>query len=281
MLPSFVAFAAAASLLAGQTAEDSDAVERARLVKIEKEVRADLRDPALMADSGRATMVRLTIESSWKSCAATEAGAIARRSERAARLLAEEALTICGNWREALRLALDKGAYPYLDERVSREDMIAQTELEARDAAVARILRWRGNSGSGPLAAAPITAAPATPLVSRQSLPIRPRPIPQQIQPQPQPQEPPLVDGEEPPIVVVARLDRSCRVRFADRTLTEAQLAQKAREWAASGTTLRLVRPAGADYRCMSKIVWHLGEYGMRKFEFVEAADPSAVPAQR
>jgi len=273
MLYPLALFAAAALLLGGQSADDPDTVARARLAKGAEQVTADLRDPALMADSRRATMVRLTIESNWRLCAAIEAGAIARQSERPARIVAENALMACRLWEEALRLALDSGADPYVNGQVSREDMIARTGLEARDAAMARILRWRGAAGD--------VRAAAIPTPPRQNGPIQPRPIPRQVQPQPQQQEAPLADGEEPSIVVVGKIDRRCRVRFSDRTLTEAQLARKALEWAASGATLRLIRPPGADYRCLSRIVWHLGKYGMRKFVFVEPSDTAPEPTER
>lgn len=264
---------AAAFALAGQSTEDVDAMARLRLAEREREVMADLRDPAVMRDSARATMVRMAIQSSWKSCAEVEAGTIARVSERPARIVAEAALATCLRWGKALRLALENGAYPYSKELVSREDMVMQVELEARDAALARVLRWRG--------AAPRTAAAAPPPAAKPSSgPVQVAPLPPRpavIEPQPQPQQSAAAEGEEIAIVVTGKREGGCRVRFADRMLTKRQLAQKAREWAAAGITLRLVRPAGADYRCLSKIVWDLGQYGMRKFLFLEPSDLSTT----
>ncbi|RYD85012.1 MAG: hypothetical protein EOP61_39375 [Sphingomonadales bacterium] len=83
---------------------------------------------------------------------------------------------------------------------------------------------------------------------------------------------------EEPAIVVTAQPRGGCRVRLADRTLTNAQLAAKAKEWAASGTALKLVRPRGADYRCLARITWQLGQYGLRLFQFVDASEAYAEP---
>src|SRR3546814_7247969 len=86
-----------------------------------------------MRDHGRATLARLSVERGWRRCAENEAAASAKRSEKPARLLAEEALAKCGEWKRLLRLALDNGAYPYLKGHVTKDDMIARAELESRD----------------------------------------------------------------------------------------------------------------------------------------------------
>src|SRR3546814_7472394 len=99
-----------------------------------------------MRDHGRATLARLSVERGWRRCAENEAAASAKRSEKPARLLAEEALAKCGEWKRLLRLALDNGAYPYLKGHVTKDDMIARAELESRDGALARISMWRAGS---------------------------------------------------------------------------------------------------------------------------------------
>jgi hypothetical protein len=224
-----------------------------------------------MQDQTRATLARLQIERRWKACAENEALAKAKASERPARLLAEAALAACRPWESALLLALERGAYPYIErpnarEIVSREDMVAVAHLAAQDAAVARIMLWRGAS-TGLVAATSPSGDP------RARIEIKPRPIPERLAP-PEPEPSPAAKAapaDENEIVVVAKIQTGCRVRLADRTLTDKDLAAKAREWAASGVALKVVRPRGSDYRCMAKIAWQLGQQGLKLFQFVDA----------
>jgi hypothetical protein len=62
---------------------------------------------------------------------------------------------------------------------------------------------------------------------------------------------------------------------LADRKLSDRELSARAQAWAFAGTPVRVVRPRGADYRCMAKIAWKLGERGVRLLEFVERSDAS------
>ena len=82
----------------------------------------------------------------------------------------------------------------------------------------------------------------------------------------PQPSAPP----EGPEIVVVAPADHTCRVMLADRSLSTRELRENARQWAAEGVPVRVVRPAGADYHCMVQIAFKLGDYGVRLIQFIE-----------
>ena len=77
--------------------------------------------------------------------------------------------------------------------------------------------------------------------------------------------------AEEAQEIVVTGTRRSgCRVQLADRTLTTRQLAARAREWAAEGRPVRVVRPAGAGYDCMARIAFRLGDHGVRLISFVD-----------
>lgn len=74
-------------------------------------------------------------------------------------------------------------------------------------------------------------------------------------------------------IVVTAKRGGSCEIRLADRSLTPKQLKQNAEQWAAQGDPVRLIRPKGADYRCMVKLAWKLGEYGVRFVQFEDRSN--------
>lgn len=78
----------------------------------------------------------------------------------------------------------------------------------------------------------------------------------------------PEVDAEE--IVIVASRPGKCQVQLADRTLSSRQLAAHAARWASGGTPVRVVRPRGADYRCMARLAFRLGDYGVRLIQFVD-----------
>jgi hypothetical protein len=227
-----------------------------------------------MQDSIRAAIVRRSIEQNWQKCAANEGAAIAKTSERPARLLAEAALAACRSWEKAYASALDNGAYPYLNGRVSREDMVAEVQLQSRDAALARIMMWRGVP-TGTARAAP--AAPAPPIANRDlagsgspAILLQPYPKAPVGEPSATAVTKPDAAAHEAEIVVVATPRNRCEVRFADHMLTENELATRAKQWATAGTPLRIVRPRGATYGCLVKITRHLGEYGVHLFQVVE-----------
>ena len=185
-------------------------------------------------------------------------------------------MAACQPWEKALVSALENGADPYLNHLVSREDMVAEAQLQSRDAALARILMWRSVPGGSAAAATP--PAPAPPRNANREPAGGGAPA---ILLQPYPKAPvgeapaattarPDGAANEAEIVVVAKPRNRCEVRFADHALTESELATRARQWAASGTPLRIVRPRGATYGCLVKITRHLGEYGIHLFQVVE-----------
>jgi hypothetical protein len=244
---------------------------RVQLEGQRRELLANISDKAWMSDSARATIVRLAIERNWKLCAENEGAALAKASQRPARVLAEAALTACRLWEQAFVAALRNGADPYVDGLVSREDMAAEAQLRSRDAALARILMWRGvptgsmalNVSAQQAPAAAQNQSSATPILS-QAFPkgaVREVPVAKATKPD-------AADGPE--IVIVGQPRHRCEVTLADRTLSEAQLAEKAKLWAATATPLRIVRPRGADYGCIAKIARHLNRYGVQLIQVVD-----------
>lgn len=278
-MPSLIAPLLSLSLVlagpGGQAAPDEQIAQtRVQLEAERRELLANIADRAWMQNSARANIVRLAIERNWRKCAANEGAALAKASERPARLLAEAALAACRPWEAALVSALEHGAYPYLNGLVSREDMVAEVELQSRDAALARILMWRGVPTRSAAAAPAVPAAPpnanrvpaggGAPSVLLQRYPRTPERDPAPVAATPD------AAASEAEIVVVARPRNRCAVRFADRTLSESELATRAKQWAAAGTPLRIVRPPGATYGCLVKITRHLGAYGVHLFQVVE-----------
>lgn len=274
----FLALSLALAGVAGQiTPDETIADTRVQLEGQRRELLANLADPAWMQDSARAAIVRRSIEQGWQKCASNEGAALAKASERPARLLAEAALATCQQWEKAYVSALQKGAYPYLDGRVSREDMVAQVQIQSRDAALSRILMWRGvSTGPGPVVPPAPTppkntnrdlagSSGRTPSVLLQTYPRTP-----EHKPPPVAAAKPDDDANQAEIVVVAQRKHDCAVRFADRTLSESELAERAKQWAAAGTALRIVRPPAATYGCVAKIARHLNEYGIHLLQVVE-----------
>lgn len=255
---SLIAALAAAQLLLGGAVEE----ERTRLETERAELGREIGNTALMAGS-RGTLTRLAIERGWSRCAAIEATALARSSERPAEILADEAAKACAEWRRMLTRALANGAHPYLDAYISQEDVIAAAGLRASRAALERVLLWRSGSG---------VVRPQAPVMAPVPAPVAEEPSPERAAAERMPAKAAArTQPKEEEIVIVARRGGGCRVILADRTLTDRQLQTNARAWAASGTPLRVVRPAGADYRCLSKIAWQLGRHGVSLFHFVDS----------
>lgn len=278
MSSSITPFLALAFTLAGfglQIVTDDRIEEiRAQLETQRRELLASIADAAWMEDSARAAIVRRSIEQAWAKCASNEGFALAKASERPARLLAEAALAKCQPWEKAYVAALDKGAYPYVTGLVAREDMVAEAQLQSRDVAMARILMWRGVSARSVPTAPPAPGAPK--IVTREATGGSSPSVLLQPYPKDSARETvtvaavPHPAANEAEIVVVAKPRNRCEVRFSDRALTENELAARAKQWAAAGTPLRIVRPRGATYGCLVKITRHLGEYGVRLFQVVE-----------
>lgn len=83
--------------------------------------------------------------------------------------------------------------------------------------------------------------------------------------------------GAATEIVVTGTARGRCRVELANRALSRRELAANAEEWAALGTPVRVVAPAGADYKCLAKIAFRLNERGVRFIHFVRP-DPAPEP---
>ncbi len=251
---------------------------RARLEKDRQELSITVRDRRAMSDQGRATLTRMSIERGWKECAGNEATALAKASQKPAKLLAEQAIGACAGWEDLHRLALKNGADPYLNGHVSQDDMVELAKLDSREAALTRVLMWRGSGPRSTQAAGPGAPRLLEPDRLASLPPLRgPDALPAPSPPAADPDEPPAVEGETV-ITVTASRRGGCRVRLADRTLTDRELKANAAIWAASGTPLKVIRPAGADYGCMAKIAFRLGEHGVRLFHF---ADPGTARVDR
>ena len=83
------------------------------------------------------------------------------------------------------------------------------------------------------------------------------------------------VQADAPEIVVSGMRRGRCRLRLAEETIGERRLARHAREWAALGTPVRVRRPAGANYRCLARLVLRLNEQGVRLVHFVDPPPPA------
>lgn len=79
-------------------------------------------------------------------------------------------------------------------------------------------------------------------------------------------------------IVVVAAKEK-CRVRFADRDMSDGEFRRRAAEWAA-GKPVRVVARRSTDIKCLSKIAFRLADHGVKRIDFVEPKDvaPGATP---
>src|SRR5690606_12841250 len=104
--------------------------------------------------------------------------------------------------------------------------MITAAGLASLDAALARIRMWRGMAG--PRAK---DAAPAQDARPGAAITLRVAPVPARLappEPPAPPREPPVsIDAAGETVTIIAQPRGGCRVRLADRTLTEAQLAAK------------------------------------------------------
>lgn len=86
------------------------------------------------------------------------------------------------------------------------------------------------------------------------------------------------LQAEAPEIVVSGMRRGRCRLQLAERTIGDRQLDRHAREWAALGTPVRVRRPAGASYRCLTRLVLRLNDHGVRLVHFVDPPQPPPAP---
>lgn len=74
-------------------------------------------------------------------------------------------------------------------------------------------------------------------------------------------------------IVVVARPDKRCEVRLAEKVLGDEDFHARARLWAA-GAPARVFLSSGSNLQCRLKIVRKLEDWGVRLVEFIEPDGP-------
>lgn len=71
-------------------------------------------------------------------------------------------------------------------------------------------------------------------------------------------------------IVVTGSRPGKCRMRLADRALSDRQFEAHAGVWARLGRAIRVVHPARTDHLCLARIAFRLHDRGVRVFHFVE-----------
>lgn len=86
-------------------------------------------------------------------------------------------------------------------------------------------------------------------------------------------QSEPAPAAETDEIVVTAVKDK-CKVKFADRVLSDREFDQRAELWAA-GRPVRVVAPRGQNYQCLAKIAFRLQDKGVRLIEWVDPPAPA------
>ena len=81
------------------------------------------------------------------------------------------------------------------------------------------------------------------------------------------PPPPPVVEGDE---IRVRGTRRKCAIEIAHRTISDAEFKARAAEWAA-GKPVRVIVPAGTDYKCLARIMFRLNDHGVVRADFVDA----------
>ena len=87
---------------------------------------------------------------------------------------------------------------------------------------------------------------------------------------------PPDVTGDD---IVVVAAKQKCRLRFAERDLSDGEFRRRAAEWAA-GKPVRVIARRSEDIKCLAKIAFRLADRGVKLIQFVEPGDLDAAPAQ-
>jgi hypothetical protein len=80
------------------------------------------------------------------------------------------------------------------------------------------------------------------------------------------------VHGSVPDEIVVTARAGKCVVEMARQPLSARDLDRLEKIWA-GGTPVRVVKPRGADDRCLTKIMFTLARKGVTRAEFVDEAD--------
>jgi hypothetical protein len=77
-------------------------------------------------------------------------------------------------------------------------------------------------------------------------------------------------DASEPDEIVVRGTRKKCRIEIAHRVVSDADFKARAAEWAA-GKPIRVIVPAGTDYKCLARIMFRLNDHGVTRANFVDA----------
>jgi len=72
--------------------------------------------------------------------------------------------------------------------------------------------------------------------------------------------------------IVVTATKWKCQYHLASHLLSDRDLDERAKEWAL-GKPVRIVTPAAADRKCLTKIAFELADRGVRLIEFVDPED--------
>lgn len=80
-----------------------------------------------------------------------------------------------------------------------------------------------------------------------------------------------------PDEVVVTARRRKCEIAIADRIVQDREFRARAADWA-RGTPVRVTMGSAASYRCLAKIVFRLGDYGVTRVVFDPPSALSTPP---
>jgi len=69
--------------------------------------------------------------------------------------------------------------------------------------------------------------------------------------------------------VVVVATRGKCGIAIANRILSSAEFSERSAEWA-RGVPVRVIVPAGSDYRCLARIMFKLADKGVTRAEFID-----------
>jgi hypothetical protein len=85
----------------------------------------------------------------------------------------------------------------------------------------------------------------------------------------------PQDNSPQPDDIVITATRDSCKVKFADKEMTDAEFDRRAAEWKA-GKPVRVISRGDADFACVRKIASKLFARGVMRIIFV---DPDGKPA--
>jgi hypothetical protein len=88
-------------------------------------------------------------------------------------------------------------------------------------------------------------------------------------------QSAPQDNSPQPDDIVITATRDSCKVKFADKDMTDAEFDRRAEEWKA-GKPVRVISRGDADFACVRKISAKLFARGVMRILFV---DPDGKPA--